>query len=199
MERNNGQTIFLSVIGIATLLVAIIGATFAYFSTTITNNSVSTNVTTAKVVNAQMENTLIDLTNVVPGDSTGDKTVTVRATGIGAGTTMPYTCKISYSGQVTDLQYQVSAADAATNGGTWTAITTTDTNFVTGTLSSENDSDVYLLNVRFHETGSDQTSAQSGKSSVVSVKCSLDNADANGTVYYTTGATAGTVDEPSAQ
>ena len=33
MGENKGQTIFLSVIGIATLLVAIIGATFAYFTT----------------------------------------------------------------------------------------------------------------------------------------------------------------------
>ena len=33
MTENKGQTIFLSVIGIATLLVAIIGATFAYFTT----------------------------------------------------------------------------------------------------------------------------------------------------------------------
>ncbi|NLC48104.1 MAG: hypothetical protein GX758_01915 [Tenericutes bacterium] len=35
MDNNKGQTIFLSVIGIATLLVAIIGATFAWFSISI--------------------------------------------------------------------------------------------------------------------------------------------------------------------
>ncbi len=52
MGDNKGQTIFLSVIGIATLLVAIIGATFAYFTTTVNSDNVSggsTEGTTAKL------------------------------------------------------------------------------------------------------------------------------------------------------
>lgn len=51
MDNNKGQTIFLSVIGIATLLVAIIGATFAWFSVTIqgNDNASSIIVTTATV------------------------------------------------------------------------------------------------------------------------------------------------------
>lgn len=36
MENNNGKGIFYGVIGVATLVVAIIGATFAYFSATVT-------------------------------------------------------------------------------------------------------------------------------------------------------------------
>ncbi len=42
MGENKGQTIFLSVIGIAKLLVAIIGATFAYFTTTMGNKDAVT-------------------------------------------------------------------------------------------------------------------------------------------------------------
>lgn len=38
MENKNGQGIFYGVIGVATLVVAIIGATFAYFSATATDN-----------------------------------------------------------------------------------------------------------------------------------------------------------------
>ena len=38
MENSKGQTIFLSVIGVATLLVAIIGATFAWFSVEVSGN-----------------------------------------------------------------------------------------------------------------------------------------------------------------
>ena len=40
-ENNNGRGLFYGVIGVATLIVAIIGATFAYFSVSasITNNS----------------------------------------------------------------------------------------------------------------------------------------------------------------
>ena len=51
MDNNRGQTIFLSVIGIATLLVAIIGATFAYFTTQVTGKGEGGNVdgTTAKI------------------------------------------------------------------------------------------------------------------------------------------------------
>ena len=40
MENNNGKGIFYGVIGVATLVVAIIGATFAYFSATATNDDV---------------------------------------------------------------------------------------------------------------------------------------------------------------
>ncbi len=51
MDNNRGQTIFLSVIGIATLLVAIIGATFAYFTTQVTGSGTGGSLegTTAKI------------------------------------------------------------------------------------------------------------------------------------------------------
>ena len=41
-QKNNGRGIFYGVIGVATLVVAIIGATFAYFTATATN---ATNIT----------------------------------------------------------------------------------------------------------------------------------------------------------
>jgi len=41
-EKNNGRGIFYGVIGVATLVVAIIGATFAYFTATASNNNVIT-------------------------------------------------------------------------------------------------------------------------------------------------------------
>ena len=40
MENNNGRGIFYGVIGVATLVVAIIGATFAYFSASVTKNNI---------------------------------------------------------------------------------------------------------------------------------------------------------------
>ena len=39
MENNNGRGIFYGVIGVATLVVAIIGATFAYFSANISSDN----------------------------------------------------------------------------------------------------------------------------------------------------------------
>ena len=44
MENNRGQSIFLSVVGIATLLVAIVGATFAYFSLTVQGNNTASTI-----------------------------------------------------------------------------------------------------------------------------------------------------------
>ena len=41
-QKNNGRGIFYGVIGVATLVVAIIGATFAYFTATASNNTVIT-------------------------------------------------------------------------------------------------------------------------------------------------------------
>ena len=47
MENKNGQGIFYGVIGVATLVVAIIGATFAYFSATAESNNVITGTAAA--------------------------------------------------------------------------------------------------------------------------------------------------------
>lgn len=71
MNDNKGQTIFLSVIGIATLLVAIVGATFAWFSATINNPDVLSNsviITTASLGTITFENgTEINAINIYPG------------------------------------------------------------------------------------------------------------------------------------
>lgn len=189
---NNGRNIFLSVVGIATLLVAIVGATFAWFSSTMTNGSVAKNVSTATVGNLTMSNTLIDLTNILPGAETGDYTFTVS--GSPTAGSIPYTCKIKYSGSVADLQYKVSSANASTNGGTWTSITTTNASIATGTITSSSTSHVYKLNIRMRETGANQNTQQ-GKSSTVTVSCEVDGT----TRYYTNGVTSGTATAPSTQ
>lgn len=86
MENNRGQSIFLSVVGIATLLVAIVGATFAYFSIQVTGNesASSIQVTTAKVggVTYTDGSELIQVNNAYPG-YTKTKTFTI-ATDTGA-------------------------------------------------------------------------------------------------------------------
>ena len=49
-QRNNGRGIFYGVIGVATLVVAIIGATFAYFTASASNNATITgNMATVKL------------------------------------------------------------------------------------------------------------------------------------------------------
>lgn len=69
MEKKN--VIFLSVIAIATLLTAVVGTTFAYFTATVTGNQSANNVTvstdTLGVTYAQTSS--ISVANWVPGNS----------------------------------------------------------------------------------------------------------------------------------
>ena len=71
MNDNKGQTIFLSVIGIATLLVAIVGETFAWFSATINTPDSSSNsviITTASLGTITFKSgTEINAINIYPG------------------------------------------------------------------------------------------------------------------------------------
>lgn len=77
-EKGNGNTVLLTVIGVATLLVALVGATFAYFSATISNASQeSVIITTASPVGLEYLGSTITLDNAIPGNTnTGTFTVT---------------------------------------------------------------------------------------------------------------------------
>ena len=74
MENNNGggSTIVMTLVGVATLLVALVGATFAYFSTRINNNNAqSISITTvAPTALVYRGGTLLELPNALPGDAT---------------------------------------------------------------------------------------------------------------------------------
>lgn len=77
-KKGNGNTVLLTVIGVATLLVALVGATFAYFSATITNNAKeSVIITTAAPIGLEYLGEQLSLPNAVPGD-TKDGTFTVE-------------------------------------------------------------------------------------------------------------------------
>lgn len=84
MERKN--VIFLTVVAIATLLVAVIGATFAYFSTqvqsNVTDDSNKVDLGTAKLNSLPMivfdvTGNKINMANAVPGDS-GSSSFTIE-------------------------------------------------------------------------------------------------------------------------
>lgn len=69
-NNNNGRGIFYGVIGVATLVVTIIGATFAYFSASInsTNNAIRTQATNVSL--GLTQNVTGIKTNIVPVDET---------------------------------------------------------------------------------------------------------------------------------
>lgn len=82
MEDGKGQTIFLSIIGIATLLVAIVGATFAWFSISVSGNENSEKMiyTTASLGSIIFnDGSSIDASGIIPG-VVKTKTFTVAQT-----------------------------------------------------------------------------------------------------------------------
>ena len=163
MGENKGQTIFLSVIGIATLLVAIIGATFAYFTTTMGNkDAVTGTVTTATISAVTLSGTTFS----------GEKTFTIATQSITGSASAEYACKIVKTGEgtSTDFEYQITGADNTTYGE-WAAVPATETNVATGTIATGNLSDAYKIQFRFNETGKEQTNQ--GQTFGASVTCDL--------------------------
>lgn len=83
MEQNNKSTIFLTVIAIATLLVAVVGATFAFFSTNIQGNddAQSVIVKTAKLGIVYEFGQELKGENISTGWTSPAKTFTIENTG----------------------------------------------------------------------------------------------------------------------
>lgn len=179
MDNNKGQTIFLSVIGIATLLVAIVGATFAWFSISVSGNANASSiiVKTAKLGSVEFtDGNLIEMSNIRPETSPQDvKTFTVANTDAAATESIEY--KI---GLVIDVNTLTDVADGAfvhslsgtsdktSNVGTLaTAITeqpvpTTSQIIGNGTLNGY-EKHTYTYTIQFKETSKDQNAAQGAK------------------------------------
>ena len=192
MGENKGQTIFLSVIGIATLLVAIIGATFAYFTTSMGGTQGTVNATTAKLGSSSFTAESVSATAVLPGWTSGAKNVTVT---LGeSDVDVNYTCVLTMTANpLTDLKLAV-AGDNAVAAATKTLTTgESETKIAEGTLKS-GESKTMTYTLTFAETGTVQDSQQGATVSGV-VKCST----AAGTVYYNAAKPGGTTEKPKAQ
>ncbi len=163
MEKKN--TILLTVIAIATLLVAVVGATFAYFTASVTTDNAQNNqtkATTASLANAKMDmGSKLVATNALPGYK-ALKTVKVTGT---CGNNQP-TCdsinaKIVLKPTVTDFTghvrytvYKIATANEA-NGVTCTNIDTTTGLPKTGADYDTNTSTVDPADpntVQYHDT-----------------------------------------------
>lgn len=96
-NKNNGRGIFYGVIGVATLVVAIIGATFAYFTATISqNNAINVGSTTVKLAIGTQESNF--KTNLIPVDT---YTVTYDTDGVTEKSRTPNTAFYRYPGLTT--------------------------------------------------------------------------------------------------
>ncbi len=183
--EKNKQTIFLSAIAIVTLLVAIIGATFAYFSAIVTGNeeASSVEVTTATLGISYTNGNEIKMIKVFPGATSGDKTFTVASEG--ATVDQVYTINWEVATfdftNKEDLVYSLSGTADSTGTPVETKIdepmptSTGVTAIGDGTLKPD-ETHTYTLNVKFKETGSNQNSNQSktfvGKISVTAFETS---------------------------
>lgn len=192
MGENKGQTIFLSVIGIATLLVAIIGATFAYFTTSMAGDAANVTATTAKVgaVSFTAEGVTADNTKILPGWTSGPKNVTVT---LGESDyPVDYTCSLSVtSNGITDLKLAVSGDGAIAEASKTIGTEATTIQIASGTLTSgTSKSMTYTLT--FPETGVEQN-AQQNKTINATVSC----ATSGSTVYYNNAHPNGTTELPT--
>ncbi len=174
MDNNKGQTIFLSVIGIATLLVAIIGATFAWFSITIQGNDKASSiiVTTATLGSVVFtDGNEINMTNIKPEQSPqSTKTFTIVNTTSGATEKINYVIYLDVTANTlsdaADGYFVHSLSGKANNKGTVaTAITEQVVPGVgknvlgNGTLNGT-ETHTYTYSIQFKESGSDQNAAQ---------------------------------------
>ena len=122
MEENNrkGPGIFYAVVGVATLVVAIIGATFAYFSASATNNTDMTG-TTAEAGGVELAITPVTTTgtNMIPLNLMDNTKTTDPATGAAdqfadaLGTTKGESCKDSNGNNVCQV-YSIKVTNKST-------------------------------------------------------------------------------------
>ena len=193
MNENKGQTIFLSVIGIATLLVAIIGATFAYFTTSMGGTQGTVKATTAKIGAASFTAQSVSGTAVLPGWTSEAKTVTVT---LGPSDyDVKYTCTLDMTtNPLTDLTLTVAGTNAQTTVNGKLKPGATKTVIASGTLAKsateQTASMTYTLD--FPETGADQN-AQQGATIAGTVSCATEGK----TVYYNAANPSGTTTAPT--
>ena len=174
MDNNKGQTIFLSVIGIATLLVAIIGATFAWFIITIQGNDKASSiiVTTATVGNVVFtDGNEINMTNIRPETSPqSTKTFTIVNTTSGATEKINYVIYLDVTANTlsaaADGAFVHSLTGTANNGGTVAEKITEavvpavgKNRLGSGTLNGT-ETHTYTYSIQFKETNTDQNAAQ---------------------------------------
>lgn len=187
MGENKGQTIFLSVIGIATLLVAIIGATFAYFTTTMNNGGeTGSQIKTAELKAVTFTTQAGDpLTDVYPGAKFSDTKVVVETESIPANTTIPYTCTVSLLSTKGTVANAAALQDSdirwsATSDGGDTAVAegvlSGTNNTFSGNLTSKtttNIKDTWTVKAQFiNDTENSQNTLQ-GATATIKVNCAL--------------------------
>jgi uncharacterized cupredoxin-like copper-binding protein len=160
MEKKN--VIMLTVLAIATLLTAVVGTTFAYFTATVTGNDTAkaTTVSAATLGVTYTDGSQVTLSNAIPGNS-ATKTITVKNTStVAVKYTIAWT-SVTNTFTTSNLVYHYTK-----NAGTATAdvaMPTAAGNFVSDVSIAAGATDTYVLTFTLKETGAEQNADQ-GKS-----------------------------------
>ncbi len=199
-NKKKVNSIVLTVIAIATLLVAVIGATYAYFTASVTGNTTASSVIVKTASNLTLtfkDTDTINLANAYPGAS-DSKTFTIKNN---SATQLKYT--IQWAAGVTnsfavksDLVYSISCSNSGATKAQTTAPSTSSSaqNIVAGTIGA-GVTQTCTLTLHFRETASNQNSNQ-GKSFSGKLQLSADST--GNSVYYTDSARSGTTTRPTA-
>ena len=148
MEKKN--VVFLTVLAVATLLTAVVGTTFAYFTATITNKDSGTESTiTAATIGAEYsEGTGTLATSTIMPGYKGTKSITVSAPSTNTQATN-YQIYVNYATTNSFVNDQVAAVGTSGEPGYQPAINECNiklyystTNFISGITASSTDSEV---------------------------------------------------------
>lgn len=202
-ETKKGNTVLLTVIAVATLLVAVVGATFAYFTASVAGNDTASSVVvkTAQIGTITYTNgNEVKLDNAYPGATSETKTFTVAAD-------TSATANVNYSLNWTnvtngfvnkeDLVYTLTGASSDASNTTTTLVTKTNevapsaNTLIGSSVLKPGETHTYSLTVKFKETGSDQNANQ-GKAFTGKIEVSTGD-------YYNDANQSGTTTAPSAQ
>ena len=183
MEKKN--VVFLTVLAIATLLTAVVGTTFAYFTATVTGN---TTATTTTVSSATLGVTYTDgedisSANIIPG-WTASKTISVKN-----DSTVAVTYDIAWTNlantfvqggaegaKTDDFVYTLTktSVNGAANVAATAVPTVTDTKLITGQSIAAGETQTYTLTLTFKDTGMAQNENQN-KSFTTKLQTSVAN------------------------
>ena len=177
MNSGKGSIVLLTVIAVATLLVAVVGATFAYFSATMNGSESPTTieVTSGTLAVEYDGNSKLNASNLEPGAIVATKTFTVTGFVTGSSNLNYEANLIVNNNNYSDgaLVYSITSKNTS-NNGTIIASTTEEVAIPTGKSTimlgkglfagptTTGSKHTYTLTVKFKNTGADQ-SADLGK------------------------------------
>ena len=211
-NTKKGNTVLLTVIAVATLLVAVVGATFAYFTASVsTTGSSSIIVQAAKIGEIVFtDGKEINLQNVLPGTE-ATKTFTIKAQNTTNTTGISYAVslnietntfkKVGDKSDLSDLVYSLKGTVQSSSGGS--AVANADGNALGGVtgkvalgtgLLKSGETHSYTFTIRFRELGSDQNSNQGA---LFKGAINVTTSD-SGDLYYTSANPSGTKTAPEA-